>query len=98
MSDSLVSLLEQTRKAHRKSQAQVEVCMELPQDTYRHIEHGRRPLPDIRNGLTDWMLKFEECIQASTEEREKILQELSRVTLEQFERLLKDIERRKRRR
>jgi transcriptional regulator with XRE-family HTH domain len=92
MSDPLVRLLKRVRKAHKATQAYVEECMNLPQDTYRHIERGRRALPDLRHDLVDWVQRFENCVDASKEERQEILEELSRFILEQFQRLLRDID------
>jgi transcriptional regulator with XRE-family HTH domain len=92
MSDPLVRLLKRVREAHKVSQAYVDECMDLPENTYRHIERGRRPLPDFRHDLADWVQRFENCVGASKEERRAILQELSRSIVEQFERLLRDIE------
>lgn len=92
MSDPLVRLLKQVRRDHRQSQGNVEECMELPEGTYRHIERGRRSLPDFRNGLVSWIQRFENCVDASTEERRQILDVLSRAILKQFEALLWDIE------
>jgi len=92
VSDPLVRLLKRVRKAHNVTQAYVEECMQLPPDTYRHIERGRRALPDLRHDLVDWVQRFENCINASKEERREILEELSRSILDQFRRLLRDIE------
>ena len=92
MGDPLVRLLRRVRKKHKKSQASVEECMDLPVGTYRHIERGRRSLPDFRQNLVDWVRKFEECVEATREERREILDELSRSILDQFQRLLQDLE------
>ena len=93
MADPLVPLLRKVRVAHGKSQAQVEECMGLPPDTYRHIEKGRRPLPDYRHDLVDWILKFLDCTDATREEREEIVKVLSDEILRKFERFLRDRER-----
>jgi transcriptional regulator with XRE-family HTH domain len=85
--------LKRVREAHNVTQARVEECMGLPLDTYRHIERGRRPLPDLRHDLALWIQSFENCVDASAEERKQILTELSRSILEQFQWLLEDIER-----
>jgi transcriptional regulator with XRE-family HTH domain len=92
VSDPLVRHLKRVREAHHMTQAQVEECMELPEGTYRHIERGRRSLPDFRDSLVHWVQKFENCVGASTKERRQILEELSRAILEQFAVLLRDIE------
>ncbi len=95
MSDPLVRLLKRVREAHRVSQASVEECMGLAQGTYRHIEIGRRPLPDYRHDLPNWIYEFENCVGATPEERREILDLMSRQILKQFDVLLRDLERRK---
>lgn len=95
MSDPLVDILKRVREVHEVSQAWIEECMGLAEGTYRHIERGRRPLPDFRNGLVDWVRGFQDCVEASVEERQEIHSEMSRVMVEQLARLLEDIERAK---
>lgn len=92
MSDQLVRRLKLVRKSHGVSQAQLEECMHLPQGTYRHIERGRRPLPDFRQNLVPWVQSFENCVGASTEERKAILEDLSHIVLDQLGILLQDIQ------
>lgn len=93
MQDPLVRVLEQVRTAHQLSQASIEDCMNLPQGAYRHIARGRRPLPDYRHGLTSWVRDFEDCVDATVEERQAILRHLSEPILEHFAILLDDINR-----
>lgn len=92
MSDPLVRLLKRVREAHNLSQTRVEVCMGLPPGSYRHIERGRRKLPDFKHDLVIWVRNFENCVGASKEERQQILSEMSRSILEQFAALLSDLE------
>lgn len=92
MNDPLIDLLKRVRKAHGMSQSYVELRMGLPHGTYRHIERGRRPLPDIRHGLVDWIRSFEIAVGATPEERKEILVELSRVILNELSGLLEDVE------
>ena len=96
MSEPLMRLLKQVREAHGKSQAALERCMRLPHGTYRHIERGRRNPPVLGNGLVEWVHAFENCVEATTEERVTIANVLSRSVLGQFAVLLQDIEQRKR--
>ena len=91
MSDPLVRHLKRVREAHHMSQSQVEECMKLAHGSYRHIERGRRPLPDFRQGLVTWMREFQSCVEASDAEREQILLELSRSILEQLAGLMDDL-------
>ena len=97
MSDPLVQLLKRIRRAHKKLSADRSVYG-APARYLSAYRERKRLLPDIRQGLSDWILMFEQCAGASVEECEEILKEMSRSTLEQFEKSLKDIERRKRRR
>lgn len=92
MNDPLVVLLKRVRERHGLSQAYVEEKMNLPHGTYRHIEHGRRQLPDIRGGLAQWIEDFENAVGASKAERVEILNELARVILDQFRHLLRDLD------
>jgi transcriptional regulator with XRE-family HTH domain len=88
MDDHLVGLIKAIRKAHRMSQSKVAECMHIAQDTYRHIEKGRRPLPDVFRGLVDWMEDFLTCVQATGEEREALVLLAARLTADEFSRLL----------
>jgi transcriptional regulator with XRE-family HTH domain len=91
MHDPLVVLLKKVRTAHHFSQAAVAGCMGIATDAYRHIERGRRPLPDFRNHLVTWVRNFEDCVQASVEERKQILTLLADQILKDFSILLDDL-------
>jgi hypothetical protein len=93
MPDPLVVLLIGIRKAHGLSQKAVEVGMHLPEGTIRHIEIGRRKLPDFQNGLIVWIRNFQACVHASELERKQILDLLSKEILKQFGDLLDDLSR-----
>jgi len=88
---ALVHLLRRVREAHGLSQADVEVCMGLAPDTYRHIERGRRLLPDLWHGLVEWVRQFEACVGATTDERKAILEALSRAIIDRLAELLDDL-------
>lgn len=98
--DPLLRLLKQVREAHGVSQEQVDLCMQQALGTYRHIEVGRRRPPDLlgdrdgRNDLVSWVYKFEDCVNATFEERRKFLETLSHDVVNRFALLLHDIERR----
>lgn len=90
MDDPLLALMKTIRESHRMSQIQVAACMSIAEDTYRHIEKGRRPLPDIRTGeFARWMASFLDCVSATDEERTHLSELASRVILEELSRLLK---------
>jgi transcriptional regulator with XRE-family HTH domain len=90
MGDPLPALIKTIRKAHSMSQLQVAECMGIAEDTYRHIEKGRRPLPDIRQGeFARWMRSFLDCVGATDEERAHLLELAARVILQDLSRLLR---------
>lgn len=91
MPDPLVVLLVGIRKAHGLSQKALEEGMKLPEGTIRHIEIGRRRLPDFRQGLIAWIRNFQVCVNASERERKQILDLLSKEILKQFGGLLDDL-------
>jgi transcriptional regulator with XRE-family HTH domain len=93
MLDPLVGLLKEIRLAHNVSQKKLEACMHVPEGTYRHIESGRRKLPDYRDDLARWILMFENCVDASPDERRRILDEMSHKIIEQFSHLLDHLQR-----
>lgn len=92
MRDPLVALLKKVRERHGVTQAKLDEYMGLPPGTYRHIERERRPLPDYRGDLVDWIRQFEDCVQATREERKEILQVMSQQVLAEFDKLLRDLE------
>lgn len=78
----LVVLLGTIRRHHRGiSLPDIEVCMEIPIDTLRHIEKGRRPLPGIQDGLSRWLERFLHCVQATDHERQEVRLLAARVLL-----------------
>ena len=87
----LVSLLRAIRKQHKMSQLRVEVCMELPINTLRHIERGRRPLPRRAHGLSLWIKRYLDCVKADTDERKQVVELMSRQILVEFSELLEDV-------
>jgi DNA-binding XRE family transcriptional regulator len=89
MGDPLPALMKTLREAHGMSQLDVAMCMGIAEDTYRHIEKGRRPLPDIRQGeFARWMAAFLDCVRATDEERKHVTELTSRMILEELSRLL----------
>ncbi len=91
MRDPLVPMLKLIREHHGLSQAQVAECMGISPTSYRHIESGRRPLPDYRNGLIRWIMTFEQCVRATQQERADILTVMSQQILSEFQLLLDDL-------
>lgn len=88
MSDPLLALMKKLRRKYGRSQAQLAACMGIAEDTYRHIEKGRRPLPDIRHGFVDWIKTFLHCVGASKAEERELIELATRLTLEEFSHLL----------
>ncbi len=93
MRDPLLGIMQAIREAHGVTQGQIEERMGLARGTYRHIEKGRRPLPDARSGLVKWIQGFCNCVGATPEEREYLIRELSRTILQEFSILLDDLQR-----
>lgn len=86
--DSLVELLKAVRERHQISQRKVERCMEITDDTIRHIERGRRPLPRLDQGLAKWVNRFLQCVQATPEERRDVIELMSRQIIHELSDLL----------
>lgn len=88
MSDQLMRILKQVRKAHDVAQERVNDCMELPKNTYRLIETRHRRPPDLRQNLAEWVEKFEDCVGATPDERKRILDALVAYIFELLQPLL----------
>jgi transcriptional regulator with XRE-family HTH domain len=89
MDDPIPRLMKAIREAHGMSQVQVAIAMGIAEDTYRHIEKGRRPLPAIRQGeFTRWMRLFLDAVGATDEERTHLTELASRVVLEEVSHIL----------
>ena len=88
MRDPLVQAIREIREAHKNSQQEVADCIGTAKDHYRHIEAGRRPLPDLQDGLTLWLRTFEDCLRATPGERKRIYDILWQRVVEQFSHLL----------
>jgi transcriptional regulator with XRE-family HTH domain len=91
MSDPVLALMKAIREAHGMTQLQVAMEMGIAEGTYRHIEKGRRPLPDIRNGvLGKWMRSFLDAVNATADERQYMKEVVSRQILHELSDLLDD--------
>jgi len=78
----LVVLLKTIRNQHPQiSLPDIEVCMNIPVDTLRHIEKGRRPLPGLQDGLSKWISLFLDCMHATVEERQQVRRLAARVLI-----------------
>lgn len=86
----LVAHLQGLRERHKMSQRKVERCMEITDDTLRHVEKGRRPLPRLEQGLAAWVNRFLQCIDATPEERKEVIELMSRQILLELSELLDD--------
>jgi DNA-binding XRE family transcriptional regulator len=76
MDDPILALMKRIRESHHMSQVQLAACMGIAEDTYRHVEKGRRPLPGIRHGFGRWIRSFLDCVRA-TEDEQTDLKELA---------------------
>jgi hypothetical protein len=89
MSDPLLTLIKSIREEHKRTQIQVAVCMHIAEDTYRHIEKGRRPLP-IRRGFGRWIRSFLNCVGATPDEQSRLKELAWRLFLEEWSHDLDD--------
>lgn len=87
----LTALLQAIREKHKMSQLKVELCMELPVNTLRHLEKGRRSLPHLEHGLAAWVKRFLDCVKADPDERKQVLEVMSRQVLTDLSELLDDM-------
>jgi hypothetical protein len=72
----LVKLLRRIRRRHRKRQADIEACMELPSQALKHIENGHQRLPGLQAGpglpIGQWIERWLDCVKATKDEREQV--------------------------
>lgn len=97
--DRLLRVLRQVREKCHVSQEQIDAHMQKSIGTYRHIEAGRRSLPnpleesDEESALAIWLNDFIKCVKPSEEDKELIWSTARRVTLERFAAALRKLER-----
>jgi DNA-binding XRE family transcriptional regulator len=88
MDDPILELMKTIREDHERTQIQIAACMDIAEDTYRHIEKGRRPLPDIRRGFSRWIREFLECAGATPEERVRMRELAARLFVEELSHIM----------
>jgi DNA-binding XRE family transcriptional regulator len=88
MDDPILKLMKAIREAHKRTQIQIAACMNINEDTYRHMEKGTRPLPDIRRGFSRWIREFLECADATPKERLHMKELASRLFVEELSHIL----------
>jgi DNA-binding XRE family transcriptional regulator len=88
MDDPILKLMKAIREAHKRTQIQIAACMSINEDTYRHMEKGTRPLPDIRRGFSHWIRRFLECADATPKERLRMKELASRLFVEELSHIL----------
>lgn len=81
MTDELVEYLKKVREAHGISQETLAKRMGILGDTLRHIEKGRRPLPDYRNGFVEFVRLYLAGCGATPSEQSRAV-ELARKPIE----------------
>jgi hypothetical protein len=69
--------------------------MGIRTDSLRHIEKGRRPLPDFLHGRIVWVRSYLKCVGATPNEEQEAISLASHEFLGQFEEWLHDVETRK---
>jgi transcriptional regulator with XRE-family HTH domain len=90
--EPLTNVLADIRQSHHLSQKEVEILMEVPEGTIRHIEAGRRSPPDFSHGRVAWARKFMRCVQATKEEEIRVHDVLTREILQQFSKWVAEIQ------
>jgi hypothetical protein len=91
----LVEFMKALRERRGMSIGDVERCMKIPTDTYRHIERRRRPLPDFQHGLIEFVRGYLQCVDATPEEDEVALKLASDAFVLQFAEWLDDVRNRR---
>lgn len=66
--------------------------MGVGKDSLRHIERGRRPLPDFLHGRIKWVRQYLTCISATADEEKEALSLATHSFVEQFADWLRDLE------
>jgi hypothetical protein len=87
----LVDALKALRERHGMSIGDIERCLKLATDTYRHIERRRRPLPDFQHRLIPWLRTFLRCVGATRDEEQEVMEYASKALLEQFSEWMDDL-------
>jgi Helix-turn-helix domain len=93
-SPDLADYLKALRERHKVSIGILERRMDLPKDTYRHIERHRRPLPDFQHGLIEFVRLFLRSVGATPEEEREVLELASRDLVRQFSEWMDDLRQR----
>ena len=95
MDTELVRRLVSIRKEHRVSQMTLASRMGIRHDTLRHIEKGRRPLPDFMHGRIDWVRRYLKFVAATPEEEKEVLALTSHEFVDAFAAWMLDLENRR---
>jgi transcriptional regulator with XRE-family HTH domain len=87
----LVKLLRDIRRRHRKTQIEIEACMQVTDpmlasdQMLKRIEEGRRDLPGVLGGmgppLSAWIESWLDCVDAREDERTIVRNTLLAATL-----------------
>jgi hypothetical protein len=80
------------RKRSGLSIGDVERCMKIPKDTYRHIERRRRPLPTVDRGLIEFVRTYLGCVGATSEDEKEAFQLATHSVVEQFADWMRDMQ------
>ena len=88
----LVQRLVTIRQQHNVSQQSVADCMGIRNDTLRHAERGRRPLPDFMHGRIDWVRLYLKCVGATPLEEKEVMELAAHEFLTIFSEWMRDLE------
>lgn len=88
----LVKRMQEIRKRHGVALVEVEGCMQIPYQTLRQIEEGRRPLPPLISNtgtmFSEWFASWLRCVGCSDAERFELEDLLMHIVLGRSSRLL----------
>ncbi len=91
MASDLVNLLKTIRDRSGLSQKALAGCMGIGEDTYRHVEKGKRPIPGSLAQRVEWLRNFARCAGASREESAALAKLAAKEVLDAFGGWLDDV-------
>ncbi len=91
LAEDLVRKLVKLRNKYGRSQEYVAFKMGIFPDTLRHIEKGRRPMPDFAHGRVEWIHAYLVAVGASEEEQEEVIKNIADLLAGEFTEWLREL-------